>query len=347
MTDVAGQTVLVTGATGFVGRALCTHLAALGYSVRAAVRHAGVTQGMPVDEQLVIGLDAQTDWVTALAGVNMVVHLAARVHVMAEQSTDPQTEFRRTNVQGTLRLAEQAVQAGVRRFVYISSIKAMGETTSAGQPFTEESPTVPLDAYGFSKLEAEMSLHKLAADTGLEVVIVRPPLVYGPGVKANFAALMRAVEYGVPLPLGAVHNARSLVSLSNLVDFIATCMAHAQAANQTFLVSDGQDLSTTGLVRAMAQVAGVKARLLSVPIWILEVVASLLGKRDVVQRLCGTLQVDITKARTLLHWKPPVQVYDGLVGIRKVKKHEKPVKIQEYLVQKQAGDSMYMKNETS
>lgn len=306
------QTVLVTGATGFVGQALCAQLARHGYGVRAAVRRNGAASGMLAQEILVGELDAHTDWVAALAGAAAVVHLAARVHVMDDQASDPLSEFRRVNVQGTLRLAQQAAQAGVQRFVYISSIKALGEATLVGQPFTEESPTQPSDAYGVSKLEAEQGLRDLAEQTGLEVVIIRPPLIYGPGVKANFAALMRAVKRGVPLPLGAVHNARSLVGLGNLVDFIVTCLVHPKAANQTFMVSDGQDLSTTALVRAMAQSAGVKVRLLPVPVWALKAAASLLGKGDAVQRLCGNLQVDIAKARHLLDWTPPVTVVEGL-----------------------------------
>lgn len=318
--DAKAQTVLVTGATGFVGKALCAQLAGLGFGVRAAVRRSGAAAGMRVDEVLVGALDAQTDWSAAVAGVGAVVHLAARVHVMDDQASDPLAEFRRVNVQGTLRLAQQAAQAGVRRFVYISSIKALGEATQPGHPFTEDSPTHPSDAYGISKLEAEQGLRDLAAKTGLEVVIVRPPLVYGPGVKANFAALMRAVQRGVPLPLGAVHNARSLVGLSNLVDFIATCLTHPKAANQTFMVSDGQDLSTTALIHAMAKGAGVKARLLPAPVWALKAAASLLGKGEAVQRLCGHLQVDITKARTLLDWTPPVTVSEGIrlsIGVGK------------------------------
>lgn len=308
----AATTVLVTGATGFVGQALCAQLSRWGYGVRAAVRKSGAADGMLAQEVLVGGLDDHTDWVVALAGVSAVVHLAARVHVMDDHASDPLAEFRRVNVQGTLRLAQQAAQAGVQRFVYISSIKALGEATLAGEPFTEESPTQPSDAYGISKLEAEQGLRDLAEKTGLEVVIIRPPLIYGPGVKANFAALMRAVQRGVPLPLGAVHNARSLVGLDNLVDFMVTCLAHPKAANQTFMVSDGHDLSTTALIRAMAQAAGVKARLLPVPVWVLKAAAGLLGRGDAVQRLCGNLQVDIEKARHGLGWKPPVTVVEGL-----------------------------------
>jgi nucleoside-diphosphate-sugar epimerase len=196
--------------------------------------------------------------------------------------------------------------------VFISSVKVNGEHTEFGHAFSETDAPNPQDAYGLSKYEAEQGLRQMAAETGMELVIIRPPLVYGPGVKANFAALMRAVQRGWPLPLGAIHNQRSLVALDNLVDFIITCITHPQAANQTFLVSDGQDLSTTELVRGMARAAGVPARLLPVPAWLLQAGAGLLGKGDAVQRLCGNLQVDISKARQLLGWVPPVSVEDGL-----------------------------------
>jgi nucleoside-diphosphate-sugar epimerase len=231
---------------------------------------------------------------------------------MHDTVADTLMAFRAVNVDGTLNLARQAAALGVKRFVFISSVKVNGESTPPGREFTEADAPNPQDAYGQSKHEAEQGLRQLSADTGMEVVIIRPPLVYGPGVKANFAALMRAVQRGWPLPLGAVHNQRSLVALSNLVDFIVTCITHPQAANQTFLVSDGQDLSTTELVRGLAQAAGVPACLLPVPVWALQAGATLLGKGDAVQRLCGNLQVDMSKARSLLGWVPPVSVEEGL-----------------------------------
>ncbi|MDD3935663.1 SDR family oxidoreductase [Rhodoferax sp.] len=305
------MTVLVTGANGLIGRALCERLQQKKQAFRAAVR-----PGVPVqpgcDVAEVGELNQATNWCRALTGVDIVIHLAARVHVMHDKSADPLAVFRTVNVDGTLNLARQAVDAGVKRFVFVSSIKVNGEATKMGRPFTEADAPNPQDAYGQSKCEAEQGLRQIAMDTGIEVVIIRPPLVYGPGVKANFAALMRAVQRGWPLPLGAVHNQRSLVALDNLVDFIITCMTHLQAANQTFLVSDGQDLSTTELVRGMAQAAGVSARLLPVPVWVLQAGAKLLGKGDAVQRLCGNLQVDISKARDLLGWVPPVSVEEGL-----------------------------------
>jgi nucleoside-diphosphate-sugar epimerase len=303
--------VLVTGANGFVGLAMLQRLNAMS-SVQAvgSVRRAAGLTGSKVVE--VGDLSLQTDWSSTLAGADAVVHLAARVHVMQNTAADPATAFRTVNMDGTLNLARQAAAAGVKRFVFISSVKVNGESTPPGRAFAEADAPNPQDAYGQSKHEAEQGLRQLSADTGMEVVIIRPPLVYGPGVKANFAALMRAVQRGWPLPLGAVHNQRSLVALDNLVDFIITCITHPQAANQTFLVSDGQDLSTTDLVRGMAQAAGVPARLLPVPVWALQAGASLLCKGDAVRRLCGNLQVDISKARSLLGWVPPVSVEEGL-----------------------------------
>ena len=305
--------IFLTGATGLVGRALLSQLVALGqFDVQALTRQ-NLTNTVDGAKYLSGGdLTSQTQWQGALVGIHTVVHAAARVHVMHDTEVDPLTAFRAVNVQGSLNLACQAAAAGVKRFVFISSVKVNGESTQSGRAFTEADAPNPQDAYGQSKHEAEQGLRELAVDTGMEVVIIRPPLVYGPGVKANFAALMRAVQHGWPLPLGAVHNRRSLVALDNLVDFIVTCITHPQAVNQTFLVSDGHDLSTTELVRGLARAAGVPARLLPVPVWVLQSGAALLGKGDAVQRLCGNLQVDISKARSLLGWNPPVSVEDGL-----------------------------------
>lgn len=307
---------LVTGSNGFVGRAVWQRLnATSGVQAVGSVRGAVAdiwpsdTVGMVVS---VGDLSAQTEWSEALLGVDAVVHAAARVHIMRDTAVDQVTAFRALNVDGTLNLARQAAVVGVKRFVFISSVKVNGESTLPGRAFTESDARNPQDAYGQSKHEAELGLRQLAEDTEMEVVIIRPPLVYGPGVKANFAALMRAVQRGLPLPLGAVHNQRSLVALDNLVDFIVTCISHPQAANQIFLVSDGHDLSTTELVRGMAQAIGVPARMLPVPVWALQAGATLLGKDDAVQRLCGNLQVDISKALNLLGWVPPMSVEEGL-----------------------------------
>jgi len=304
--------ILVTGATGFVGSSLVARLVREGIETRASVRRDEASTPDGVSTVNVGELTADVNWSHALAGVEVIVHLAARVHVMHDTEADPLTAFRAVNVDGTLNLARQAAAAGVKRFVFISSVKVNGEATQPGRAFSEADAPNPQDAYGQSKYEAEQGLRQLAADTGMEVVIIRPPLVYGPGVKANFAALMRAVRRGWPLPLGAVHNQRSLVTLDNLVDFIVTCISHPQAANQTFLVSDGQDLSITELVRGLAHAVGVPARLLPVPVWALQAGATLLGKGDAVQRLCGNLQVDISKARSLLGWVPPISSDEGL-----------------------------------
>jgi UDP-glucose 4-epimerase len=257
-------------------------------------------------------------WQASLAGVDVVIHSAARVHVMNDSESDPLAAFRKVNVDGTLNLARQAVAAGVRRFVFVSSIKVNGEATELGQPYRADDVPAPGDPYGVSKMEAEQGLRELAAQTGLEVVVIRPVLVYGPGVKANFMTMMRWLDKGVPLPFGAIDNRRSLVALDNLVDLVATCVTHPAAANQTFLVSDGEDLSTTGLLRRMAQALDKSARLLPVPAWMLRAGASLLGKSALSQRLCGSLQVDISKTRELLAWQPPVSVD---VAMRATAKH--------------------------
>jgi nucleoside-diphosphate-sugar epimerase len=305
------QCILVSGANGFVGNAVCKQAVDYGICVKGATR-ARAELPSYIESFEVGEINDSTAWSHVLRDVNVVVHLAARVHVMKDTEADPLTAFRAVNVDGTLNLARQAAAAGVKRFVFVSSVKVNGECTSPGRAFTEADAPMPQDAYGQSKNEAEQGLRQLSADLGMEVVIIRPPLVYGPGVKANFATLMHAVKRGWPLPLGAVHNQRSLVALGNLVDFIVTCTTHPNAANQTFLVSDGQDLSTADLVRAIAQSAGVPARLLPVPLWALQAGASLLGKGDVVQRLCGDLKVDTSKARSVLGWVPPVSVEEGL-----------------------------------
>lgn len=305
------MTILVTGVSGLVGKRLINRLAGDGLGVKAALRLADSALAW-ADPVIVGSIGKTTDWQRSLQGVQAVVHLAARVHVMHDTVADPLAAFRAVNVAGTLNLARQAAAAGIKRFVFISSVKVNGEQTEPGCTFTESDSPNPQDPYAISKHEAEVGLRQIAAATGMEVVIIRPPLVYGPGVKANFAALMRVVQRGWPLPLGAVHNQRSLVALDNLVDFIITCTTHPQAANQTFLVSDGHDLSTAELVRGIAQAAGVHAHLLPVPGWALSAAGKLMGKGDAVQRLCGNLQVDISKARQLLGWAPPISVAEGL-----------------------------------
>lgn len=307
--------VLITGASGFVGAAVAARLVQLGCpTTRAAVRRAYTQLPPGVEGCVVTTLAADTDWTSALAGIDSVVHAAARVHVMRESATDPLAAFRRVNVEGTLNLARQAAQAGVRRFVFISSIKVNGEVTEPGRPFRADDEPAPQDDYGVSKLEAEVGLRALAEATGMEVVIIRPVLVYGPGVRANFQALLRLVNNGVPLPFGKTANRRSLVALDNLADLVCTCLEHPAAANQTFLVSDGEAVSTAGLVRAMATALGKKPRLLDVPLPWMSRVAQALGQGAVTQRLFDSLEVDIDKNRQLLGWQPTTRMADALAA---------------------------------
>lgn len=300
--------LFITGINGWVASAVARRARELGLAVRGSARD-------PVRPDTVRtgGLDGTTPWSASLSAMDAVLHLAARVHIMDDPAADPLAAFRAVNTAGTLNLARQAATAGVRRFVFVSSIKVNGEATAPGHAFRHDDPPAPLDPYGISKREAEDGLREIAAATGMEVVIVRPPLVYGPGVRANFAAMMRAVQRGLPLPLGAVtHNRRSLVALDNLVDLLITCLDHPAAANQTFLASDGEDLSTTDLLRRLGQAMGRPARLFPVPPALLQAGARLLGKGDVAQRLLGNLQVNIAHTRATLGWTPPIPVDEGL-----------------------------------
>lgn len=308
--------VLVTGGTGFLGQALLQKLQVSGRRpLIAAVRRNKTDFPAEVRVEWVNELGSTTDWTACLQGVGVVIHCAARAHVMEEETADPLLEYRRVNVQGTLALAGQAVKAGVRRFVYISSIKVNGEHTASNISFHVEDIPAPEDAYGISKLEAEQGLLALARNTGMEVVIIRPPLVYGPEVRGNFASMVRWVRKGMPLPLGAVHNKRSLVALENLVDFIALCADTERspgAANEVFLISDGEDVSTTELLRKVANAYNVAPRLLPIPVLWIQTAARLLGKRAVADRLLGSLVVDSTKARDLLGWKPVLSMDEQL-----------------------------------
>lgn len=304
--------LLVTGGTGYVGRAVCGRLRKDSISVRIA----GRSPAEPQEGVEIVGvgdISSQTDWSVALGNMSHVVHLAARVHDMNNISPDSLAAFRRVNTDGTANLARQAAAAGVKRFVYLSTVKVNGESSKLGQPFTVGDAPAPQGPYAISKQEAEQLLHQIAAETGMEVVIIRPPLVYGPGVKANFESMMRWLTRGVPLPLGAVrNNRRSLVSLDNLVDLLATCIDHPAAVNETFLVSDGVDLSTADLLRRLGNAIGKPARLLPVPPVLLRASAMLLGKGDMAQRLLGNLQVDISHTCETLGWKPRISVDEGL-----------------------------------
>lgn len=304
--------ILVTGATGFVGNALCERLA--GHrALRVSVRNKSAIT-FPFDIEVVeASLSPDQDWSAALSGASTVIHCGARVHVMNDKVVDPLAEFRRVNVDGTLRLARHAAELGVKRFVFVSSVKVNGEYSLPGQLLMADQLPAPSDPYGVSKCEAEEGLLNLSSEAGMEVVIIRPVLVYGPGVKANFLEMMRWLRSGIPLPLGGItENRRSLVYLENLVDLIITCLDHPAAANQIFLVSDGHDLSTTELLQRMAASMGGPARLIAVPVGLIRFAASLIGRPGIAQRLCGSLQVDISKTRELLGWLPPFSVDEGL-----------------------------------
>jgi nucleoside-diphosphate-sugar epimerase len=307
--------VLVTGATGFVGRALVRRLLADGREVRAAVRLGATALPREVKTALVGDIGPDTDWRAALAGVDAVVHLAARAHIVHDSSPDAHALYRAVNTLGTLRLAEAAATAGVRRFVFLSSVRVHGER-STGAPFTESSPLAATDPYGRSKAEAERGLAALAAAGGLEPVILRPPLVYGPGARGNFARLVRLVERGVPLPLGAVRNRRSLVFLGNLVDAIVLSVDHPAATRETFMVSDGEDVSTPELIRRIARVLGKSTRLIPVPPAVLRLGGRLVGRSDDVARLLDDLVVDSSRIGERLGWRPPFTLDEGLAACR-------------------------------
>ena len=303
---------LLTGASGFIGRHIAQVLSTQGASVVMSVRSVpkkllgayGDVRWHVVDD-----INSKTDWQPALLGVKTVIHCAARAHVIRERAADVFASYREVNVAGTLRLAQQAAVAGVKRFVFLSSIGVNGNQSTV--PLTEASESRPHDAYTVSKWEAEKALLTLAVQSGMEVVIIRPPLVYGPGAPGNFGSLVRCVQRGIPLPLGAVHNQRSFVSLANLVSLVLLCADPARspmAANQVFVVADAEDVSTSTLLRKLARAAGRPSRLLPVPASWLRAVASLLGKQTVADRLLGNLQVDATKARTLLGWRPEVSM---------------------------------------
>ena len=307
--------VAVTGATGLVGDAVVRELVSSGSNVRAVVRTIKSPPSRFVSDIpcLAVGdLDSHTDWSEALVKVDCVIHCAARNYVVRETDADTLAAYHAVNMQGTRRLAEQAVAAGVRRLVYLSSIKVNGEHTAPEAPFLLSDTPAPKDAYGVSKWQAEQALWDVSAKTGLEVVVVRPPLVYGPGVKGNLARLLKLRRLGLPLPFGAVRNKRSLIGLDNLVDLLIRCVSHPAAAGQTFLVSDGEDLSTPDLLRHMAAAINRSARLFPVPVPLLRLAGSALGKRAEIDRLVGSLQIDSSHTRWVLGWTPPVSVQEGI-----------------------------------
>jgi nucleoside-diphosphate-sugar epimerase len=310
--DNSNKQIIVTGATGFVGQFLCARLLEDGFFVRSAVRSAATAAPLVagVEPTSIESIGPETEWRHAVKDIDTVIHLAARVHIMNDPSSDPLADFRRVNVQGTENLARQAAQAGVKRLVFVSSIKVNGEESSTS--YTPNSPPNPSDPYGISKWEAELTLRKIEAETGMEVVVLRPTLVYGPGVKANFLAMMSMIMKGIPLPLDSINNKRSLISVGNLVDALATCAVHPSAAGKTYLVSDGEDVSTPDLIRRTARALGIPARLFPVPASVMRFAGAVTGKRAAVDRLLGSLTVDSSRIRSELGWKPPFSMEEGL-----------------------------------
>lgn len=304
--------MLVTGASGFVGRMLCAELVKHGHPVRAVLRATANFDITGCEAVKISHIDAETDWANVLHGVDVVIHLAARVHVMKDSSADPLKEFLQVNLHGTANLARQAQRAGVKRLVYVSSIKVNGEQATETQPFLETGVPDPQGPYAVSKLQAEKALHQIAGETGLEIVIVRPPLVYGPGVKGNFLSLIAAIDKGIPLPLAGANNARSLVYVGNLVDALIACAEHPSAAGQTYLVSDGETVSTAKLVEKITQALGRNSRSFYFPPALLRAVAGILGRSEQVDRLLGSLRVSDEKIRKELGWSPPYTLEQGL-----------------------------------
>lgn len=304
--------VLVTGASGFVGTALCGELIKRGYAVRAIIRESSGFDITGCEVIKIRGIEADFDWSGALKDVQTVIHLAARVHVMRDNALDPQEEFRKINVYATERLAKYSSANGIKRLIYLSSIKVNGDETATGQPFTEQSIPSPQDYYGISKNEAELSLLRVSKETGLESVILRPPLIYGVGVKGNFAQMIKVLKKGIPLPLSKTNNLRSLIYVENLVDALIICVDHPVAAGKTYLLSDGQDISTGDLLKSLNYALGRKSYLFPFPLTLLKLVGALCGKSDQIQRLLGSLQVDSSLIRRELGWKAPYKFEDGL-----------------------------------
>jgi len=309
--------ILVTGATGFIGKEVVNSLLAADkfQTVAIAVRKNIGFWDKRVVPHLINNLEHNLDWSFALEGISTIVHCAARVHVMSDKSINPLKDYRQVNVKGTINLAHQAAQAGVKRFVFISSIKVNGETTNLGSPFTADDKPAPQDAYGISKHEAEKGLIEIADSSDMDLVIIRPTLVYGPGVKANFLSMINWINSGIPLPLGSINNKRSMVSLDNLVHFILVCLSHPKAANQIFLVSDDEDISITDLLHRIYKISGKPNRLIAISPKLIKIIATIVGRKDIAIRLCSNLQVDIKKSCLLLNWKPPYNIDKSLAKV--------------------------------
>lgn len=303
--------ILVTGANGFVGQALCKRLLDSGLHVRGAVRRENAALPHGVEPAIVGDIDGNTDWSGALRGIDCITHLAARVHVMHETSLDPLTEFRRVNVAGTQHLANSAANSGVKRLVYVSSIKVNGEAT-LDAPFSEKDEPNPQDPYGISKWEAEQALQRISQSTCLEIAIVRPPLVYGPGVGGNFVRMLGWIKKGIPLPFASINNRRSMIYVENLADALVLCATHPDAKNETFLVSDGKCISTPDLIRMLSQRMGRKSGIFPFPVTLLQLLGNLTGKSAEIERLTGSLEIDPSKIRDKFDWKPPHSLEDGL-----------------------------------
>jgi len=312
MTDTQNWLVLITGANGFVGRPLCEEMLRQGWRVRAAIR-SSIQMPDGVETAVVADIDGDTDWTNALRGVDVVIHLAARVHVMKDAAADPLAAFLKVNLHGTENLAQQAARARIKRLVYVSSIKVNGEETLDQRSYTEADMPAPQHPYGISKWQAEQTLRRIAQESGgLQVVIVRPPLVYGPGVKGNFNSLMAAIEKGRALPLAGAHNIRSQVYVGNLVSALITCATHPAAAGQTYLVRDGENVSTALLVKKISVALGRNSRSFYFPEKLLRIAAAALGRADQLNRLFGSLRVSDAKLRGELGWVPPYTLEQGL-----------------------------------
>ena len=301
--------VLVTGANGFVGRAIVEALLAKGCHVRGTMRNVQTSEWSVASPELG---EPDADWRAILKGCTAVVHSAGRAHVLKETASSPDTEFRRINTMGTIRLAEQCAEMGVQRFIFISSIGVNGDRTSPGMPFSAQDLPRPNNSYARSKLEAEKGLLRLSAKTGMQIIIIRPPLVYGHDAPGNFRSLIRLIRLGFPLPLGAIYNKRSFIGLENLVSAILHCLTYAGHGNQTLLVSDAEDISTTDLIKRIGNAMGVRPLLLPVPMSLLAIAGKLFGRKNVLDRLCGTLQVDCVSTQNLLNWTPPFSIDQGL-----------------------------------